>query len=219
MLLDPLEHSYGLSGPLQILDPRIKLLFSVGFVVGVVCTPAGAWGIFGFEGFLLALFVGMSGLPPGQLFRRWLAFFFLVGFISLLVAPRHPAVEVIGLGGVIITILAKNSLAFVTMLVLAGTTHFTRLLTSMRKLGIPPTLVSTLQFMYRYLFVLGEELDRMLTARRARSFGTRGMPNLRMLTGAIAMLFLRTIERGERVHSAMVARGWDGTLHDLEHRK
>ena len=219
MLLDPQEHSHGISGPLQILDPRYKLIFAVGYVVTVVCTPPGAWSILGVEAFLLALLIGMAGLPPVQLLRRWLAFFFLVGFISLLVATRHPSVEVLGLGGVIFTILVKNSMSFLMMLLLAGTTPFSRLLRGMRGLGIPPALVSTLQFMYRYLFVLGEELERMLIARRARSFGTRGMPNFKLLTGAIAMLFLRTLERGERVHAAMVSRGWDGTRHDLELRK
>ena len=68
------------------------------------------------------------------------------------------------------SILIKNSLALLTMLVLAGTTPFHKLLAALRKLGVPPVLVATLQFMDRYRHVLMDELDRMTTARRARTF-------------------------------------------------
>ncbi len=37
-----------------------------------------------------------------------------------------------------------------------------------------------------------------------------------LLGGLIGMLFLRTFERAERVHGAMVARGWDGTIRSLD---
>ncbi len=216
MPLDPHERFHGLAGPLQRLDPRLKLAFALGFVIAVVVTPPGWWMTLGAEGFLLAFLIGLSGLPPWQLFRRWLGFFFLVGFVSLLVAPNHPARHQLGLAGVVAALLAKNSLAFLTMLLLAGTTPFFKLLSAMRRFGVPRTLVTTLQFMYRYQFVLGEELERMLTARKARSFGRRGGVGWTSLTGSIAMLFLRTFERGERVHAAMISRGWDGTSRELE---
>ncbi len=77
-------------------------------------------------------------------------------------------------------------------------------------------LVATLQFMERYRHVLIDELDRMATARRARTFDRRGALAWSLLTGLIGMLFLRTFERAERVHGAMVARGWDGVLRTLE---
>ena len=81
---------------------------------------------------------------------------------------------------------------------------------------MPPVLVATLQFMERYRHVLVEELDRMATARRARTFGRRGMLSWSLLGGLIGMLFLRTFERAERVHDAMIARGWDGTIRSLD---
>jgi cobalt/nickel transport system permease protein len=83
-------------------------------------------------------------------------------------------------------------------------------------LGVPPLLVATLQFMDRYRHVLLDELDRMATARRARTFRRRRALPWALLGGLIGMLFLRTFERAERVHGAMLARGWNGTLHSLE---
>ena len=60
------------------------------------------------------------------------------------------------------------------------------------------------------------ELDRMATARRARTFNRRDSLAWSLLTGLIGMLFLRTFERAERVHGAMLARGWDGAIRSLD---
>ena len=56
----------------------------------------------------------------------------------------------------------------------------------------------------------------MVTARRARTFRRSGRLDWGLLTGLIGILFLRAFERGERVHSAMLARGWDGTVRTLD---
>jgi cobalt/nickel transport system permease protein len=56
----------------------------------------------------------------------------------------------------------------------------------------------------------------MATARRARTFGRRGVLSWSLLGGLIGMLFLRTFERAERVHDAMIARGWDGSIRSLD---
>ena len=216
MPFDPQERYHEKPSPLHRLDSRIKLAFAFCFVIGVVVTPISSWKCLALEGFILAFLIGLAGLPPWQLMLRWLAFFCLVGFVASLASPVHPARAEFGLTVVILSILVKNSLAFLMMLLLAGTTPFFKLVTAMRRMGAPRILISTLQFMYRYQFVLGNELERMLTARRARSFGRTGMLRWGLLTSLIAMLFLRTLERGERVHAAMVARGWDGTQHELD---
>ena len=70
--------------------------------------------------------------------------------------------------------------------------------------------------MERYVHVLTDELSRMITARRARSFRRGGILTWSLITGMLGMLLLRSFERAERVHAAMVARGWDGTIRSLE---
>ncbi len=113
-------------------------------------------------------------------------------------------------------ILAKNSLAFVMMLILAAVTSWHDLLLAMCRLGVPHVLVATLQLMERYIHVLVEELGRMRTARRARSFHPRSDWSWTLLTSMVSVLLLRSLERSERVHAAMTARGWDGTMRSLE---
>jgi cobalt/nickel transport system permease protein len=216
MRLEGLErHSIG-TGPLHRLDARVKLIAALAFVVIVIATPMGSWRVFGAEGMTLAFAVGLAGIPPRELVRRWLGLFVLVGFLVVMVAPAHPARVRYGLVVVASTILIKNGLALGTMLVLAGTTPFPKLLAALRRLGVPPVLVATLQFMDRYRFVLLDELDRMATARRARTFRRGRALSWTLLGGLIGMLFLRTFERAERVHGAMLARGWSGTLHSLD---
>jgi cobalt/nickel transport system permease protein len=216
MRFDGLERHSRASGPLQRLDARLKLIAALTFVVGVVVTPIGAWRILGAEGFALAFLIGLAGIPPRDLLRRWLGLFFVVGFCAVLIAPTHPARAESGLALVASSILIKNGLALLMMLVLAGTTPFHEVLRAMRRLGVPLVLVATIQFMDRYRHVLIDELDRMARARRARSFQRRRALSWSLLGGLIGMLFLRTFERAERVQGAMVARGWSGDLHSLD---
>lgn len=204
------------NSPLHRLDPRIKLLGSLVFVFLVVATPYGWWRVLGAYGLVLAFLIGLSGIPPRVLVVRWLSFLMLVGFLAAMVAPSLPARHQFGLGGVILSIVIKNSLAFLMMLLLACVTPLRTLLRALRQLGVPLVLVATLQFMERYLHVLFDELDRMMAARRARSFHRWGFLSWQLLTSMVAMLLLRTFERSERVHAAMIARGWDGTLRSLD---
>jgi cobalt/nickel transport system permease protein len=215
MRLEALEYPLGARRPLQRLDARIKLVFAVGFVVLVVAAPIGHWRLLGLLGLVLAFLIGLSGTSLPTLLLRWTGFAFLVGFLAALIAPGLPARAQHGLFTVFLSILIKNSLAFLMMLVLAALASWGELLRAMRRLGIPRVLVATLEFMERYLHVLGDELGRMTNAHRARSFHSSAILSWRVLPGTIGMLLLRSFERSERVHAAMTARGWDGTIRSL----
>jgi cobalt/nickel transport system permease protein len=216
MRCDGLERQSTGTGILHLLDARLKLVASLVFVLCVIATPMGWWTALGVEGLVLAFVVGLAGVPPRELGRRWLAFFVFFGFLTFLVAPAHPARTRYGLWVVAASILIKNSLALLIMLVLAATTPWHKLLAALRKLRVPPVLVATLQFMDRYRHVLMDELERMSTARRARTFDRGGSLAWSLLTGLVGILFLRTFERAERVHGAMVARGWTGVIRSLD---
>jgi cobalt/nickel transport system permease protein len=215
---DGLERHREGSGPLQRLDARVKLIAALALIVAVIAMPIAAWRWYAGTGLLLAFVIGLSGIPPRELARRWLGLFVLVAFLVAMIATEHPERGRFGLPAVAASILIKNGLALLTMIVLAGTTPFHRLLAGLRKLGVPAVLVATLQFMERYRHVLVDEVDRMATARRARTFARRGRLSWSLLGGLIGMLVLRTFERAERVHDAMIARGWDGTIRSLDDR-
>ena len=203
-------------GPLHQLGPRVKLVVTIAYVVVVVLTPPRLWQVLAAESLVLALAIGLSGVAPMELFRRWLGFLVLVGFLAAMVAPGHPESARLGVVVVALVILAKNSLAFLAMAVLVHVTPFRVLLAAMGRLGLPTLMVSTLQFMERQLHILVDELGRMVQARRSRTFRRSGRLSFVLLTSLIGMLFLRSFERGERVHSAMLARGWDGVIRTLD---
>jgi cobalt/nickel transport system permease protein len=214
--LAPLERHAREAGPLQGLDARVKIVATVVYVIVVVATPVGLWWWLAVEGLLLVIVVAIARVSPRLLIARWLGFVVLVGFLAAMVATGHPARPRLGFGAIWLAILAKNSLAFVAVLTLAATTPIHRLLGGLGRLGMPAVLVSTLHFMIRYLSVLGDELARMVQARRSRTFRRSGLLDWGLLTGLIGMLLIRSFERGERVHAAMLARGWDGTIRSLD---
>jgi cobalt/nickel transport system permease protein len=216
MRLEPLDRPEERARPLDRLDARIKLIATLALVVFTVLTPIGAWSRLGALGFTMAFLIGFTGVSPADLFRRWLTFLVLIAFLAVVLAPAHPDRATAGFGVVLLSILIKNSLAIVAMLLLSAVTPFHTLLAALRKLGLPRVLVATLGIMERYRFVLAEELNRMATARRARSFRARGTFSFGLAGGLIGLLFLRAFERAERVHGAMIARGWQGTLRSLE---
>ena len=114
------------------------------------------------------------------------------------------------------SIAAKFTLGLLALTALTCTTPFPLLLEAMRKLRLPKLLVMQLGFLYRYLFVL---IDQALRIRRGRDFrGAARAPTYRRLAavgGVIGSLFIRTIERSERIYVAMCARGYRGEPHSL----
>ncbi len=97
---------------------------------------------------------------------------------------------------------------------------FDQLLATLRRLRLPSVFLAILALMYRFLFVLWDELDRMRTARQVRLFRK---PSLweQWQQGAqmLGRLLIRALDRADRVHGAMMARGWQGETRWLEQRQ
>ncbi|MFB3890440.1 MAG: cobalt ECF transporter T component CbiQ [Phycisphaerae bacterium] len=113
-------------------------------------------------------------------------------------------------------IAVKFTLGLLALTAMMCTTPFSLLLEAMRRLRVPKLLVMQLGFLYRYIFVL---LDESMRVRRGRDFrGAARAPASRRLAavgGIVGALFVRTLERSERVHTAMCARGYRGEPHSL----
>jgi cobalt/nickel transport system permease protein len=104
-------------------------------------------------------------------------------------------------------------------IVMTASTPFPDLVHAMRHLRMPDVLVSIVSFMYRYLFVLADEVMRMLRAREARSAKVPGQKSggallwrARIAGSMVGQLLLRSLDRSERVYNAMVARGYKGVM-------
>jgi cobalt/nickel transport system permease protein len=196
-------------------DARIPIAVCVGFVVAVVATPLGAWHWYCIEAWLLALVAGLTRLSAASLFRRGALIWLVSLVLAMMIALTHPARASLTWPAVAASIAIKSALALTSTLILSGALPHWRLIDGLRRMGIPTVLTNTLHFMSRYLHILEDERNRMLLARRSRTFRTRWF-DWRRPAGLLGTLLIRAIERGERVHAAMLARGWDGTFHPLD---
>jgi len=222
--------------PVHRLDPRVKLVLTVLFILTAALMPDRAWLAYVLlEGLVLAaVLLSRVGLGVVQK-RSALALPFLLAALTVAFArpgdighgqavplPSTPwAVSEAGLWR-FLSIAARSYLSVQAAVLLAATTQFPDLLWGMRALKVPPILVAVGGFLYRYLFVLADEARRMMQAREARSAvpaGRRGGGTVlwrARVTGAMAgTLFLRAYERSERIWNAMVARGYDGEVRVL----
>jgi cobalt/nickel transport system permease protein len=106
------------------------------------------------------------------------------------------------------------------LIILTNTTRFAELLRGLKKLGCPQILVMNLSFLYRYLFVLTEEVQRMKQARDCRRVGrARFKEELKILSSMLGTLLIRSFERAERMHSAMLSRGFSGDFQVVSPRR
>ncbi len=216
MRLELFDRSAPIDGPLARLGATPKLLATLVFVFAVGAIPPGDWRWLALAGLIVAFAIGLAGVDPGVFFRRWLGFAGLFGTLAVMVGLSHPDRGRLGVGVVAGSIFARNTLAFLAMLVLAAVTPVDAILTSLGRLGLPAVLVATLRMMVRYLSIFAGELERMGQARRSRTFRRSGRLSWGHLAGMVGALFLRSFERGERVHAAMLARGYDGTARSLD---
>jgi cobalt/nickel transport system permease protein len=208
--------------PVHRLEPHLKLVAVLGFAVVVVATPVhAAWAPAAYGGHLLLVLAAAAaaGVGPRRLARGLLVETPFVVFALLLpVLATGPRVEVGGLSlsesGLVAAggLLAKATLSVLAATVLAATTEPRALLRGLERLRLPSVLVQILSFMIRYVDVVSGELRRMRVARESRGFRGRGPGALRVLGATAGALFVRSFERGERVHLAMLARGYTGRI-------
>jgi cobalt/nickel transport system permease protein len=215
------------------MDARLKLLLTLAYIFAATLTPTGHWLAFALLAAPLAVAVAASRLPALLILRRSaLALPFIVVAVPLLFTKEGDTLFTIQPFGwtashegltAVLTILTKSWLAVVAAIILTATTPAMELLRAMRALAVPRILVATVSFMYRYLFVIAEEAQRLLRARDSRSARLEGRKSggsiwwrAGVLGHMVGSLFLRSYERSERVYAAMQARGYDGELRFLQ---
>jgi cobalt/nickel transport system permease protein len=111
-----------------------------------------------------------------------------------------------------LSILCKGTLAILAIGWLVFTTRFHHLLAALRSFRVPRVIVMTVSFLFRYLDLLSDQSLRVRRARASRSPGGTTRWRWRSTGGMVGRLLLRALDRADRVHQAMVARGYDGEV-------
>jgi len=206
-------HYHGHS-PIHRAPAHVKVATLLVFALTVVATPREWFPVF--AGYLLLVLgvIAVSRVPFGYIAKRmvvevpFLVFAALMPFLS-----TGPRTEFLGLTvsepGLLAAwaLVAKGTLGVLASLTLAATTEAHHLLAGLSRLRLPEQLVAIMGFMVRYLDVVTEEMRRMRIALASRGFSARNPRHWPVVARSAGALFIRSYERGERVHLAMVSRG------------
>ncbi len=234
MHADAFDRYHEAGSVLHRLDPRLKVVVTVGFILSNVLLPDAAWAAFLLSwAYLLGLNL-LSRLGMGFTFRRsFVALPFALAAVTAIFSIPGRALAEWHLGpwtviptdaGVLrfISILIRSWLSVQGAILLVAVTRFPDLVHALEHLRVPAILTTIIAFLYRYLFVLTDEVMRLMRARQSRAAAEPGRPaggsvlwRGRVAGNMAGQLFLRSYERSDRIYNAMLSRGYDGRLRTL----
>lgn len=224
MHLPEIDRYAGLDSPVHRWDPRVKLACTAPLVLAVVLAPGYAPALAGLGAAVVLL--ALSRIPASFALThlRWVLL--LCAFLTFVLALTGGGEPLYRAGGLAVSreglraaglISIRAVAAVLIALVAMGTARVHVTLKALRRLRVPSVVVQILGFSYRYVFVLFDELRRMLGAARARGHGrTRGLRLLHNVGSMLGMLIVRSLERTRRVRCAMLARGYSGEMRTLD---
>lgn len=241
MHFDAFDRYHETQSFLHRLDPRVKVVATMAFILSNALLPDGAWIAFGFSWLFLLLANGLSNLSIGFTFRRSLVAlpFALIALTVLFTIPGKPLssfhflfwnLTITDMGLLrFVSILVRSWLSVQMAILLVATARFPDIIHALEHLRVPAILTTIIAFLYRYLFVLADEVFRLMRARESRSAAAAGARSggsvawrARIAGNMAGQLFLRSYERSDRVYNAMLARGYAGhmeTIHPHELRR
>jgi cobalt/nickel transport system permease protein len=210
--------------PLHRLDPRAKIVGLVGVTLVAVTAPLAAWPVWVACALVIAACAAVARVPPGALWRRVRVVLPLVLAAGVLVPFARQGGRQVDLGlvsvheagaAVFAAVAAKALIGTFSAALLGATTTFPAVLRGLEAMRMPRLLVLIAGVMYRYLFVLVAETGRMRAALVSRGYRPRHALHASAMGRVATAMFLRTYSRGERVHLAMLARGYRGAVPHL----
>ncbi len=222
-------HATGVAGDpasrIHRLDPRAKLVGFAAITIVAVSAPLSAWASYAACGLALVVTAAVARVGLATIWSRARIVLPVVLLVALFLPFARRGGASIDLGPLSVsdaglesfaTVSAKALLGTVSAVMLGATTSFPDLLHALERLRSPRLLVLIAAFMYRYLHVIAGEARRMRAALFARGYHPRHALQAAAMGRVATAMFLRSYERGERVHLAMLARGWSTTMPRLD---
>lgn len=205
--------------PWHRLTARSRVLCVLLSAFAIVLTPNGRWWTWAIYACAIALLILSSRVQLSVLLKRVAVEFVFIGVVILGTLFRGGGQVLFHWGWIQITtegltvlgsVALKSFLSLLILNTLVLTTSVPALLHALTELKLPPLLVAILSSMYRYISVLTDEFTSMLQAARSRNLMSNPKRQRTIIGNMFGSLFIRTYERGERVHQAMLARGYQG---------
>lgn len=207
------------------LDPRAKIVGLATVTLVAVSTPFELWPVYLSCAAALVGVASAARVRPFEVWRRARVVLPLVLFVAAFLPFFRTGEKSYALGPLSVSVegletfaevSAKATIGTVSAVLLGATTAFPAVLRGLEALRAPRVLVAIAAFMYRYLFVVVDEVMRMRTALAARGYRPRSALRSGAIGRVVAALFLRSYARGERVYLAMASRGYRGSIPHLD---
>lgn len=222
---DFIDHHRSGNSLVHKADPRLKLLMMIIYVLVIVLIPDEfllLYLIFSLIPISLALISQVSLFHYFQkLGKLYPMIFFITIILPFVPDPNSPSYQVgwfkIYVSGIknFLIINIKSVFSIFISIILTTTTDFNMLLRGLEKLKVPSVMIAILAFMYRYIFLMIDEVERSLMAYQSRYIRLPLFTKLKTFAKQIAVIFVRTFERGERIYLAMEARGFVGRVYTM----
>lgn len=206
-----------LRGDIRGWRPEWRIIAAGLLVLGISALPARFDAVVGETPVLLihggvacglAIIVILTGIPWRYLTMRWMLFLPWIAMFALAIPLAKGSAGWPVFAGILI----KALLGFTTVLVVVRSTPVDELLRGLARLGVPKLLVATIATMDRYTFLFRDELQRLRRAQAARTFGQSRWQRIKTTAGMLGLVLGKSYDRAERVHAAMLARGYNGTM-------
>lgn len=193
-----------LNTPLHKFSARIKVIFFIIFLLTVIFTPIKQKVLFLLYGAIISFLIYVSKIPLRFICKRIMeiAPFIIIMLTSTLFRKQGYILFFICTVKAILTILLA--------LIISSTTRFSQLLEALSGLKVPGLFIHLLSFMYRYSFILEDQLLKTRRAYESRNINNKNnFRKVKILSNILGNLFIRAYERSERVYLAMCARGYE----------
>lgn len=202
-------------------SPTARLLMTVIVAAGAAVLPLGAWPQMVALGLLVVALAALARIRPGPFLARLmppLAFVLLVSLAVLVLAPGEAVARVGPLRVTDAGLLrfgsaaGRGAIALGAAVVLVSTTSFPEIVRALRRLRLPELVTTSLSLAYRYVYILNDEVARLRRAAASRNAAAGATPRRRLMVGMTSAALQRSFLRSERVHQAMMSRGYRGEL-------
>lgn len=197
----------------------VKIVSAVIAVFAVVAAPRELVWPYAADAVILLAVWALARIPLRWIVPRMsIELPFVMLAVLLPFAGGQPRTEALGLSlstpglhgawGIVV----KGTLGVGVSLTLAATTDVGELPGAFTRLRVPGAITTIVVLMLRYVDLLAGEASRMRIARISRGDDPRTLRQAAATARGAGALFLRSYERGERVHLAMVSRGYTGAV-------
>lgn len=197
-------------------DVRARLIVTLAYLVAVLSFPLDNLG--GIIIFAVYPIIGctLADIPYGRIFKLSLYTLPFIAFIGMFnpIFDHRPMLYIgslaISEGWIqFLSIIVRGLLSVQATLLLVLSSGFITICRGLRCLGMPEIFTTQLFLLYRYIFVLLQEARSMQMARTSRGYG-RTSYGMHFWAVFVGQLLLRTADRAERLHNAMLSRGFAG---------